>query len=175
MAHLVTDDAFDLFPVHHREQPRGRRDRGLVRADAGRERVGRWVVDDVHGRLRQAVADRQPLDDVVQLCVLLWIGWARARNRKHQARARRQREHRCEQREQPGDHHAGDDRLGMGAGHRSVRVRARGIEDQADNGADPDPDDEEEEDVEHGLALVGGDLLVHVKKSYARRRDLLDC
>ena len=74
VAELVREHAFELDPVHLLEQPGRDRDRRVLRVAAGRERVGRGVVDDVEPRLREPARDAQPFDEVVVAGVLLRVG-----------------------------------------------------------------------------------------------------
>ena len=63
---LVREHAFELVVAQHLQDAFRRRDRRVLRVAAGRERVRRWLGNDVAARLRQAGARGQALDDLIQ-------------------------------------------------------------------------------------------------------------
>ena len=73
VAHLVTDDAFELLAVHDRQQPCGEGDGGFLGADSGRKGIRRGVIDHIDGGLWDAFADRQCFDQVIYLLELIGI------------------------------------------------------------------------------------------------------
>ena len=80
------EHALELLAIHHLQKSGRHRHRGVLRIAAGGECVRARVIDDVHLRHRHAVADRQRLDDVVELLVLLRVRLVGADRRQHGGR-----------------------------------------------------------------------------------------
>ena len=64
---LVAEDALELLAVELLEQARRHRDAGVLRVTAGREGIGRGVVDDVDARLGDVGREAQLAHDVDEL------------------------------------------------------------------------------------------------------------
>ena len=66
VAHLVAGHALELLVVHELQKPGGVGDRRPARTDTSGERVRRRVLDDVHGGRRNALTDRQSVDQFAE-------------------------------------------------------------------------------------------------------------
>ena len=99
--------------------------------------------------MRQAVADRERLDDVVKLLELPWVGLLRPHRRQDGRRSEVVREQRSGHPEK---------RQEDGARDRA----ARPVCELADDQSRDHPDGEEPDDHDDAVALVARDLVVHV-------------
>ncbi len=149
MAHFVGEHAFELIAIHHLEQTGGHGDRRVLGIASRGESVRAWVVDDVDLRYRYAVSDGERLDDVVQLLVLARVSLLGAGRGEHCRRTEVVREERGANAQQ-----AEDD------GPKNAPTAAIG--EAADNKAGEQPDDQEQGDHDDAVALVAGDLVIHL-------------
>src|SRR5690606_9178201 len=135
----VRHDTLELGIRHHLEQARCRRDDSVLRVAAGREGVGRGVVDDVDLRHRETLRDREVLDDAVQAGVVTLLDRARAAQCDRLAPRSEVLNHHIDE--------GTDDRAGEDG---PVAAAPDGIRDEGEHG----DEDEEQQDDEDGVALV---------------------
>ncbi len=142
--HLVRHDALELVVGEDLEDAGGRRDARVLRVTPGRERVRRRVVDDVHLGHRQALGDREVLDDAVQPRVVRLLDLVRTAHRQREGA----RGEVLEQRVPDRDHQRDDD-------DRHILV------DPGRQRTEAADDQDEQDDDEDGVALVLRDRAIH--------------
>ena len=145
---LVRDDALQLLAVELLEQPGRDRDRRMLRVAAGRERVGRRVLDQVDARHRHVGRDGHLAHDVHQLRGGGLIDLSRAADRQHERVAR-------EVRPDPGQ--ASEEHRADGHGDPTGRFAGHG---EADREPKESQQDDDERRHEERVPPIGGDLVV---------------
>src|SRR3989441_5982441 len=149
MGELVGEHPLELVTVELVQQAAGHGHRGVRRIATGGKCIRRAVFDDVHPWLGDPGADRQLLDDVVQLGLLLVPDFVRLRHAEHdlvtgevghEGRATGNRQRKGQ-----------DEEAGISA-HRD------GTQDVGEQRHQPD----KEPDQQPGAPAVAGDLVVDV-------------
>src|ERR1051325_11101949 len=149
VAHLVGEHTLELFPIHHLQKTCRDRYRRVAGIATGGEGIGARIVDDTHLRQGKPVTDRESLHDVVELLVLVRVGFAGAHRGEYRRRAEVIRVE------------------GGADAQERERDRARdratvSVSKPTDDETDDEPDKQETNDHDHAVALVARDLVVHL-------------
>src|SRR5271155_296872 len=168
VAHLVAGDALELLVVHELQKPGGVGDRRAARTKTSGERVRRRVLDDVHGGRRNALTDRQSVDQVTERTIPISGSRRCSRGAQNEPGSRQERE----QDANAGNNGTDDDACRRSGPHGVVRPHAvpslRGPEIDSQEspyqGASDQPKQHEGRNEQEAPSFVSCDGLVHVNK-----------